>query len=232
MARATFGRINNWQEHRPEGGGVFPGEVCSPFKGLAIRDVLNTQGKGFKTEFNLETMTYQFYSVCNAGILRKFVGNQMEFVFPVSACRICFGWITVKEYADAPVVPWLQNCFTCSGRKPPKTRHVLRLAEAHLVGEDDGFPIYWPQAWIRLGCKPPTLYGGRIYEADVRQARALAGYLSSKKSRTGEYLRATLALKRELKKKHVALLQDLDYRRGHILHLKGLAEETDYFDGI
>ena len=232
MARATISGISNWQAHEPQGGGAFSGQVCSPVKGLTIRDVLNRQGKGFKTEFNLETMTYQFYSLCNSGILRNFIRNRLKFLFPVSCAQKCFGWMTVREYAVEPVPPWLCKCLTCAGKKAPVERYVLRLEEVQLVAENDAFPIYRADAWERLGCEPPTRLGEFIRKAEVEQADALADHLASKKRRTKQYLAATLALKGKLREKYRALLEDPDSRREHILHLKGLAEQTDYFDAI
>ena len=230
MARATIAGITNWQKHRPVGGGAFPGEVCVSINGLAIRDVLNRQGKGFKTEFNLETMSYQFYSVCNPNILKHVVQNRQKFLFPVSASRRCFGWITVKEYAEVPVPQYLHACGGCSDRSVPIERHVLKLDEAHLVAEDDAFPIYQAEAWERLGWEPPTRLGKLIRKAEIEQADALADYLASKMCRTADYLKATLALKHELLERYPSFLKGSDLSLEHILHLKGLVEETDYFD--
>lgn len=75
--------IRKWKRYVPNGGGAFPGEICEEWEGLPIRDVVDERGGRFKTEFNLETMTYQFYSVCNEGVLSRFVQKGGEFLFPV-----------------------------------------------------------------------------------------------------------------------------------------------------
>ena len=138
----------------------------------------------------------------------------------------------MREYAVVPVPRYLRACGDCSGREVPAERYVLRLDEAHLVAEEEAFPIYSADAWEALGYNRPTHSGKLMYWANAEQASALADHLASKKRRTKEYLATTLALKSELREKYRALLQDASLRPEHILHLKGLAEGTDYFDAL
>lgn len=230
MAKQSPCDINDWNEHSGRGGGVFPGEVCVEWKGMLVRDVMNEKGKGFKTEFNLETMTYQFYSVCEWRNLKAFVEEGMRYIFPVGGSPPkCFGVITVEEYVEEPVPDWLKNCISCGGKQPPGSRYILKLGHVHLVSEKDAFPINQAVAW-RDHLKRSRPKKRRINETDADTASRLAAYLSRKKDVTSEVMSQLLERKREFKKRLPEFLAGSSLSEEKRCHLEGLRDKTDYFE--
>ncbi len=235
MVRNTISGIGSWTRHQAVGGGAFPGEVCIDHDGLLIRDLLNDSKEGFKTEFNLETNTYQFYSICNPRVIRRFVNGEMTYLFPVTTLptgtRVSFGFITVCEYKEKSTPQYLQEAICCSGRKPPAKRYILKLDQVCLVSVRDAFELYSYQEWReKIGCDRPSLQGRRLYYIDLDRAERLKNFFLSKKDLTKLYLERTLALKRELKLRYQEFLADPRFAACHVRHLKGLWQETDYFD--
>lgn len=88
-------RFAKWQDYRGGTDSIVINYESSPSAELPVRDMLNVNEKGFKTEPNIETGTYGYGKCVDAGTRNSFVKNRKGYIFFLTAYQG-----TKDEYKD------------------------------------------------------------------------------------------------------------------------------------